>query len=63
MVENLEAFYPAAGLEALESLRLQHAGEGPADTRLVIDDKTVGGAGDDRPRVSECHAALYRSGG
>ena len=50
-VENLQPLLSAAGLEAVEALCLEHAGEGPADTWFVIDDETVGRAGHDRRRV------------
>ena len=48
---TLERLAAAAGLEAVESLGLEHPDQRPPDRGLVIDDETVGGAGHDRRRV------------
>ena len=54
LVEHLERFQAAAGLEALEALGLEHAPEKSTHTGLIIHDETLGGAGHDRLRVLEC---------
>src|SRR5215218_4232583 len=43
-IEDLESLPPATGLEAVETLGLQHACERSAHAWFIIDDETVGGA-------------------
>ena len=52
-LEHAERLAAGAGLEAVESLGLEHADERATDGGLVIDDEAVGGAGHDRRRAWE----------
>ena len=46
-LEHLERLATGGGLEAVEPLALEHPDERAPNGGLVIDDETVGGAGDD----------------
>ena len=48
---TLEGLAAVGGLEAMEPLAFEHPDERAPDGGLVIDDETVGGAGDERLRA------------